>query len=166
MPDPAELLAVSRQLLTSLPQPNDAQLRRAVSTVYYAVFHKILREAAGRFMGPGSEGSAGYSLLYRSFDHGHMKTICEHLNVPNMRKAMQTNLHRTAVSAETRNFASAFLVLQEQRHRADYNPRAAYEASEVSNLIDLAEIAIRAFDNAPPDEQADILALLMVRPRP
>lgn len=165
MPDPAQLLAVSRQLLFSLPQPNDAQLRRAVSTIYYALFHKILREAAARFMGSGSESSAAYSLLYRSFDHRHMKTICEQLNVPTMKKAMQTSLHRTAVSAAMRNFARIFLVLQEQRHQADYDPRTAFESSEVSNLIDMAELAIRAFNNAPPAEQADILALLMVRPR-
>jgi uncharacterized protein (UPF0332 family) len=58
MPDPAELLAVARQLANSLPQPNDAQLRRAVSTAYYAVFHKILLAAAERFMGPGTESTA------------------------------------------------------------------------------------------------------------
>jgi hypothetical protein len=166
MPDPAELLAVARQLANSLPQPNDAQLRRAVSTAYYAVFHKILLAAAERFMGPGTESTAGYSLLYRSFDHRHMKTICEHLNAPTMKKTMQTNLRRTTVSVEMRHFARNFSLLQEQRHLADYDPRAAHETSAVSNLVDLAEIAIRAFDSAPPEEQADILALLMVRPRP
>jgi hypothetical protein len=95
-----------------------------------------------------------------------MKTICEHLNAPTMKKTMQTNLRRTTVSVEMRHFARNFSLLQEQRHLADYDPRAAHETSAVSNLVDLAEIAIRAFDSAPPEEQADILALLMVRPRP
>jgi hypothetical protein len=61
---------------------SDAQRRRAVSTAYYAVFHHILAAAAARFMGPGTEASGGYRLLYRGFNHGRMKTVCTALTAP------------------------------------------------------------------------------------
>jgi len=42
------LLAAARRLsdASRQPPPTDAQLRRAVSTAYYAVFHTVLRAAA------------------------------------------------------------------------------------------------------------------------
>jgi len=59
MPDPAELLSVARLLSTigSEPRSDDAQLRRAVSTAYCALFHKVLRAAAQCFMGAGQEAA-------------------------------------------------------------------------------------------------------------
>jgi hypothetical protein len=42
---------------------------------------------------------------------------------------------------------------------------AAFVASDVSSLIEIAEIAIAAFDRVSSDEKADVLALLMVRVR-
>jgi hypothetical protein len=65
MPDPSELLAGARLLsdASGAIPPSDAQLRRAVSTAYYALFHKVVRAAAERFMGPAHENAAGFSLL-------------------------------------------------------------------------------------------------------
>jgi hypothetical protein len=87
MPNPSELLALSRHLSTAADPIDltDARLRRAVSTAYYAVFHTILRAAALRFMGAGQENAAGYAILYRSFDHRHMKTVCEALDVSTLK---------------------------------------------------------------------------------
>src|SRR5258708_2364680 len=66
-------------------QPTDAHLRRAVSTAYYALFHKVLRSAAQRFMGPDQERRAGFTILYRSFDHRHMKLVCLALRVSTLK---------------------------------------------------------------------------------
>lgn len=32
-----------------------------------------------RFAGPGQEHSGVYAILYRSFDHGYIKLVCEAL---------------------------------------------------------------------------------------
>ena len=167
MPDARALLSVARLLAGSTaPQgPGDAQLRRAVSTAYYALFHHVLRRAAEQFMGPGSEGSAGYALIYRGFDHGRMKAVCEALDVPTLKEKFRFSLKRSAVGQDMRNFASTFPALQEVRHLADYHPSVVFAPSDVASLIDTAEVAIEAFDRAPADERADVMALLMVGAR-
>ena len=57
VPSPTDLLAVARLLVDASIQPprGDARLRRAVSTAYYALFHKVAEAAAQRFMGPVKE---------------------------------------------------------------------------------------------------------------
>jgi len=167
MPDSADLLALARLLSTISSEPHspDVHLRRAVSTAYYAVFHKILHAAALRFMGPGQEKAAGYAILYRSFDHRHMKMVCEALQVSTLKDKFKYHLRRNNVSQEMRNFAGIFPDLQDARHLADYDPAVEFLPSDVSSLIDAAELAMAAFDRATPEEQADVLALMMVRTR-
>ena len=167
MPDPADLIAVARLLSNEgapVP-PSQAQLRRAVSTAYYALFHKILRTTADLFIGKDQEHSGAYAILYRSFDHGHMKRTCEDLQVSTLKDRTKGLLRRSLVSEDTRDFAGSFPALQEVRHLGDYDPTARFRPSDVASLIDSAEVAIEAFDRITPDERADILALLMVRSR-
>ena len=167
MADPSELLAAARLLLGGEGgnPPTDAHLRRAVSTAYYAVFHYILRAAADRFMGRGEAASAGYALLYRSFDHRHMKTVCGALRAPTLRERFRRHLGRASVRQEVREFAAAFEELQDARHTADYDPVASFVLSDVMALIEAAVTAMHAFDQVAPEEKSDVLALLMVRAR-
>jgi len=151
--DPLDLLAVAR-LLAADVQPSEAQLRRAVSTAYYALFHRVLQAAAGRFMGLDQENSAGYALIYRSFDHRHIKAVCEGLDVSTLKDSLKRQLGRNAVSQDMRNFANSFPRLQEARHLADYDPQAVFPHADVLFLIDTAAA-----------EQADILALMLARAR-
>lgn len=92
MPDASDLLAVAR--LLAQPPASDTALRRAVSTAYYALFHKLLRDAAQAFIGPGNETTAGYAILYRGFDHGHMRSVCEALQVPMLKARWRVALKR------------------------------------------------------------------------
>jgi hypothetical protein len=168
VPEPSsDLLAVARHLATAdaATPPAGAQLRRAVSTAYYALFHKISYAAARRFMGPDQENSAGYAILYRSFDHRHMKTVCQALQVSTLKERFRVHLRRNEVSKDMRDFVMAFPALQEARHLADYDPGVEFLPREVLSLIESANAAMMAFDRAEPAEQADILALLMVRTR-
>lgn len=164
MLDLLELLGLARSLMAN-PSPTDAELRRAVSSLYYAIFHTVLRAAALRFMGPGHEQSPGYTILYRSFDHGYMRTVCEALQASTLSRRYRTALNRTAASQGIRDFATAFTEFQDLRHDADYDPAARFLQADVVVLIDEAAVAIVAFDNAPADERTDVLALLMVKPR-
>jgi uncharacterized protein (UPF0332 family) len=167
MPDPAELLATARLLLNgsgSIP-PSDAQLRRATSTAYYAVFHKIAQTAARRFLGQDQESSAAYTILYRGFDHRKMKEVCENLIGPVLRERYRRQLRRSTVSATLRDFASSFPVLQEYRHLADYDPSLKFLASEVAAIITAAHGAVDAFERISPEEQTDVLALMLIGAR-
>jgi hypothetical protein len=164
VPDPSDLIAVARLLSAQSPS-TDAQLRRAVSTAYYAVFHTILRAAARRFIGVGHEASAAYTLIYRGFEHGRIKAVCVALSAPRLNDKLRFSLGKSAVSQEMRDFASAFPSLQDARHLADYHPSTQFLPSDASSIIDGAELAMDAFDRTTPEEQADVLALLMVGAR-
>ena len=166
MVDPQDLLALARQLASpGPPAPNDVALRRAVSSAYYAVFHALLGAAAHRFMGPGQESTPGFSLIYRAFDHNHIRRTCEDLQATTLRGKLQDVLGTTRVSQAMRDFARAFPPLQNARHRADYDPSVRFVPSDVAVIITEAEAAIDDFHAAPPAEQADILALLLVGTR-
>ncbi len=122
----SDLLAVARLLATveeGTPS-SGAMLRRAVSTAYYALFHKVSHAAAQRFMGPDQEASAGFALIYRCFDHRNMKMVCQALRAATLKVSFQIHLRRTAVSRDMLDFAKAFPELQEARHLADYDPRS------------------------------------------
>lgn len=166
MPDPAGLLAAGRLLLSAGEQPpSDAQCRRAVSTAYYALFHAILGAAATRFMGSGQEERPGYGLLYRGFQHGRMRRVCQDLTASPLRPALQRQLGRSDAGAEMRQVALAFIQLQDARHAADYDPAAAFSPVNAESRLLQAELAIATFARVPPEEQADILALMLVDPR-
>ena len=105
-----DLLEQAQHLAQREPKrPKQASLRRAVSTAYYALFHRVLRAAAERFMGAGQQATAGYALLYRSFDHGYMKETCKRLNSHPLGDALQRQLRRKAISPDLRAFAQASL---------------------------------------------------------
>lgn len=162
--DPLELLGVARTLASGSP-PRDAELRRAISTAYYALFHTTSKLAAERFVGTGQGGTSAYALLYRGFSHGRMKEICRAIDRPTLSQRHQALLRRTSVSYEAREFASAFAGLQELRHSADYDPQAVFRSSDAVDACDQADIAIRALATLDAAERTDILALLLVEAR-
>ena len=116
-------------------------------------------------MGPSMHAKAGYALLYRSFDHRHMKEMCEALKTPTLRQRLQRQLGRSAVSGDMQSFAANFITLQEARHEADYDPTSEWGLLDVVGLINTAELAIATFQRVTPEEQTDMLALMMVKPR-
>ncbi len=167
MLDPAEFFLVARALANTglTTSPTDAHLRRAVSTAYYGLFHHVLRAAAERFIGAGNHASAGYAVLYRSFDHGRMRDVCEALQRPTVPAKWVEPFGRSAASLNLREFARAFGVLQGQRHVADYHPSVSFQRFEVNSVIDVALLALISFDRIPVEERSDFLALMMVRLR-
>jgi hypothetical protein len=167
VPDPAELLAVARLLAeggTEMP-PSDAQLRRAVSSACYAMFHTVVRAGAQRFMGPGNEACPGYNLIYRGFTHSRLKDVCKRLDVARLAPRLQEQLGRQSVGQDMRNFASGFVALQELRELADYDSRAVLGQSDAIGSVETADLAVQAFARTAPEVQADVLALMLVSSR-
>src|SRR6266496_5682267 len=112
MPLHDDLLSLARHLVDRNPgAPVEADLRRAVSTAYYALFHLLVHESTMRLI-----AVAGMrSRVGRAFDHGVMKTVCKDYT------SLTVNPAGQPVPQQIRDIASAFVELQEARHRADYN---------------------------------------------
>ena len=167
MLDPGELLSLARELGgdPAVDPPDESHLRRAVSTAYYALFHWVTRAAADRFIGADHRASAGYAAFYRGFNHGEMKTVCKDLGATILKDKYRRLFGRDQLSAEARDFMTAFRALQEARHLADYDPMTTFPPTTTRGLIDAAEVAITAFEATDLIEKTDILALLMVKAR-
>src|SRR5580692_11459942 len=92
-------------------RPQQANLRRAVSTAYYALFHLLVSAAVSYWRVERQRSS-----LARSFEHGRMKNACKNFRTQDI---------------GIRFVAETFVDLQLVRHDADYNNSRAWTRFEV-----------------------------------
>jgi hypothetical protein len=167
---PPDLIRQARQLIshhTAPPPAAQADLRRAISSAYYAVFHFTLIALADLFVGSdaASRNSLRYQLVYRSIDHKLFKTLCEEATKPTAGKrwAPYVGISKTGVNIGA--YAKAITVLQDARHEADYDPLVNLNATDVGLMIDMAIVCIDDFARATPEEQRMFLTVLLCPPR-
>ena len=135
---PKDLLAQADHLLGLSPRrPKQANLRRAVSAAYYAVFHSLCWSNANVLAGSGvSRPNRAWLQTYRSVDHGQAKKRC-------------TMIAAKGFPAGIAAFGDAFVALQEYRHRADYSPDQHFTKQEAIAIVGLARSAVSAISAAP-----------------
>lgn len=144
-------------------QPRNVNLRRAVSSAYYAVFHGIVLAATDRLL-PGATPDERHRLA-RSFSHSNLRLASEYVVTPNK---VPTEARPIALSAATNaglvDVAEALLSLQEARHRADYDHLADFTKVGALQAVDMAEDALVKLDSLreTPDLQR-FLSLLALR---
>ena len=113
-------------------RPRQSDLRRAVSTAYYALFHALCRNCADALIGTvgANRSEPAWRQAYRSVDHGRAKDRFGNRN--SMGK----------FPAHIQDFGNVFVKAQAQRRSADYDP--AYRAVKAAVLsdIDSAEAVI------------------------
>ena len=149
----ARLLAGSTTALAPIGRPRQAMLKRAVSNPYYAMFHALCSSNANTIVGtsPGPTYTQEWSRTYRALEHRFASD--------------RMNRHRTGRPPAVQNFATVFTILQEHRHRADYDPEAAYLRREVTSLIDRAETAVQAFFAASPADRRALATIVLLSDR-
>jgi uncharacterized protein (UPF0332 family) len=121
----------------------EADLRRAISDMYYAAFHRVC-EALVETIGSDPNNAASvetYKTIYRLPDHGPLEKRCK-----------EALSH--AFAQEIKTFAQCIITLKNKRHDADYDPLAKFAISEVENDLRLARAALTGFENAAPLERA------------
>lgn len=158
-PNPQDLLAIAEKLaaggVTSAPgYPSDAELRRAASCAYYAMFHILCRCCADSMAGENPTtplAKEKWKQVYRALDHGQAKRICD--AKPGMDK----------FPTEIKEFATLFVETQRQRHEADYNPNATLTQSEVQQSITETRRAIAKLGRVPAESQKLFAAHLLIR---
>ena len=155
MIDPDYLLWEPHEALTHREPgaPNQTFLRRAVSNFYYALFHELCRDIANQHIGFAHRKQPRYTLLYRALEHGRA------------RQAFEKVSKDAVASIEARTIASAFLVLQQARHTADYDPSERFYVSDVLSLFLEAEAAIGTLRAGFVDKD-EILTRLLFKEKP
>lgn len=153
-----ELLSLALDLTDSQKNATQAELRRAVSTAYYALFHLLVAEAALNWSRDSSR-----SALARMFDHGLMKRLSDKTADP---KAMPFRGEDAGVVARLRAVAEAFVRLQDNRHIADYDNGKTWNRSQALYEVYTAADAFMDWKAIRHTDIAqEYLVSLLIRPR-
>lgn len=150
-PDPDDLLRQS-DVLVGAVAPTQADLRRAISTACYGVFHFCLTASADMVCGMTSRTAPGYSLVYRSIDHARLRNLCDQLRRTNPQGVAIVPAAGFGLIAD---FARVTVNLYEQRIRADYEPSLNFTANEAKVAISEARQAIAWFRSCDEEQRRD-----------
>ena len=152
--EPDHLLQIATDLAEiNTRRPRRADLCRAVSTAYYALFHCLARTCADSLA--GSTGTVGnrpmWRRVYRALEHRQAKTRCE--NVP------------TGFPEEMREFGQTSADLQSKRHLADYDPDHPVRKSQVIADIDDVRMVIDRILETPASVRRDFAIHVLMKVR-
>ncbi len=159
MPYSTDLIATARDLVgTAKGRPRQTNLRRAVSTAYYALFHCLAACCADTLVGgSGANRDAdAWRQAYRGLNHNQAKAQCKRVQERNPPRVFPMGI---------RQFAERFVLMQDRRHAADYDPSARFSKSDVAQSVNAAEDAITQFLKAPAKDRRAfaVYALLPLR---
>lgn len=149
-----DLLVTARRLAKASPQrPRQVDLRRSISTSYYAAFHALAKQCADRLVGTGQQRSAAaWQQTYRALEHGFAKDA-------------SFKARSLGFPPEIVDFGSAFAQLQEERHKADYDPLVRYSRADALLYASQAEHAIQNLNGAARRDQQAFAVLVLLRRR-
>lgn len=129
-------------------RPKQANLRRAVSSAYYALFHYLIDQACRELLGTQNDKRVYRHVLARAFDHGCMKEACVAFRDVSLPKKMAGALPSAfAIPPELQFVAETFVQAQEKRHIADYDLSTRFARWDVAGFIHEVERAIATFES-------------------
>ena len=153
------MMATARELAgqTQPPprgRPRQERLKRAVSTAYYAMFHALCWSNANTLVGARRDraGRLAWLRTYRALNHRQAKNRLEQA--------------QREIPVQARNFSATFARLQEERHKADYNPYSTFIRRGVIELLDAADATTREYLRIPRSQRRAIAALVLMQDRP
>ena len=136
-----QLIKTAEYLANRGTRPRQADLKRAISTAYYAMFHALAKNNADKFISrTNNDGRADRAWLqtYRALEHRKAKNACERCY----------REQRLGFPEPIRTFASYFVTMQKERYEADYNPASRFSRQDVLAKIEGTRTAIRKFTNS------------------
>ncbi|KAA6405106.1 hypothetical protein [Candidatus Tokpelaia sp.] len=154
------LLKVADDLLQmNKRRPQEAHLRRAVSSVYYALFHFLAQLCADSFIGTQgakNRSNQAWRQVYRSLEHGPARKACE-------------QCQGKTFPEEIRNYAALFVEYQQKRHDADYDPHANttrkdFTKEEIISMIEQAKQAIQEMKALSSSDLRAFSAFVLLKP--
>ena len=128
--------------------PRQADLRRAISSAYYGVFHAVVTGAADDFVGRTQRHTPRYELVYRSIDHRSLREICEDVVKTTLPAKYLKYEPKGGFGPDLIALATAVIELQEKRHAADYDPLFRVRMSDAVLAVATGRTALVRFRSA------------------
>jgi uncharacterized protein (UPF0332 family) len=120
-----DILAQAQMLARREPRrPKEASLRRSISASYYALFHYLIEDCTRLVVGTAHHRAPFRQFASRAFVHAKMKAVCEEFLKTTPKHELLRPFWptlRIANNSEIQTIANSFIVLQVQRHAADYD---------------------------------------------
>ena len=158
-----ELLSQARRLVTTDGGiPLQADLRRAISSAYYAVFHLLIAESVALLVPERPPGMrAGVT---RTYGHSDMDKGCGRFAKSQLGGELQLLLPG-GVPAELRSVAVTFSQLLQQRHSADYDISFSTDRARALTRIKEAENAFSAWNVVKGTSEAEAFLTALAFPK-
>jgi hypothetical protein len=153
------LLTADRLAADGLGKATQADLRRALSGAYYAVFHALSALVADALV--PAEGAQrperAWLHVYRALDHGKMRQRLLDLLAPD-------GSIRHGFPALIGDIATTFSALQQERHEADYDPSASFLWLDVWVSVSRGREAVSAVGALEPPHRVALAVWLLLDP--
>jgi hypothetical protein len=164
---PDHLLEQALRLINppSSGPPRQADIRRAISSAYYAVFHCTMTALADEFIGKSQRSSPRYALVYRSIDHRALRGLCIEVLRPSPARKYAPYVPGNGFGADIETFCGAATDLQQKRHAADYDPVTRFVKPDAVVAVNTARNAVLCFTQAAPARRKAFLTILLCPPR-
>lgn len=146
------LIATSRRLVRpEAKRPSQANLRRAISTAYYAVFHALAKMCADRLVGAtkSTRSNKAWVEVYRGLVHGECVSACE-------------SARNVQFPQRVKDFADAFVQLQRAREACDYDPMVRPTKQQALMFIALADQTISALNSVSNRDQCAFATWVLI----
>jgi uncharacterized protein (UPF0332 family) len=135
--------------------PRQADLRRAVSSAYYSLFHEILIKATDDFLGGRLRTTPRYEATYRKVSHSRIRKVCDEIAKSNFPR------NKLIFGKQLTTVAGTFINLQEKRHSADYAPLFKITLSDAKAAVASASEAVALFRSVANDRRRIFSALVL-----
>ncbi len=162
----ADLLEQAKFLATKeRGTPNQANLRRAISASYYALFHRLVGETTRMLISRNhSDALALKKCVSRAFRHSHMRDVCKSISQKRLPSKLVPAFPDFKIDDRLVKVGGAFVRLQEARHQADYDTYYHFERNEALRFQKLAANAIDDWNLICKTSQADVFMVsLLIR---
>ncbi len=138
-----DLLEQAIQLVEMDPRrPKQANLRRAISASYYALFHLLTSEASAVYISDFQM----LARISRTYNHGEMKKVSSFFANNKLPKALQPPTGTYPIDDKLRNVAQTFVDLQQARHEADYNLALTLSRKAARDLVQRTQRAFNSWE--------------------
>ena len=163
-PITSEALLSVADTLARLDDPTTVARRRAVSSAYYALFHRLIADATRRTFGDDPARDEDRYTVSRWYNHGEIRTVSRWIirlargeSVPNGVAVLLGN-----PPADLVEVVRAFIQLQEARHEADYDHTANLSAADARAAINTARASLVLLKGLAAQRPYDNFLLLLL----
>lgn len=175
---PDELIELAYQLAgrgAGPGRPRTVNLRRAISSAYYALFHELVHWAGRKAVWEATGRDTERWTLARWYQHADLRRVCGWFvaagrgdrSLPAGVEVLLAGASKPAgVPAGLVDVAEAFEELYAARQRADYDHHYEVTRRHALDLVGNAATAIKAWRSLPDDYYSEVFLTLLGGPRP